>query len=152
MIRRPPRSTLFPYATLFRSAPPAALRERLGPLRRAPFLRRRRSRQSRALRATRACHEGHRRGPLRTREPALLLRDASEPVRRDRREPRRLGARAPTGGLDTHHRREALRARLRERASAQQPAGPSLSRGPDLPHRPLPRERDRPEPARATVR
>src|SRR3712207_7567644 len=26
MIRRPPRSTLFPYTTLFRSAPPALLR------------------------------------------------------------------------------------------------------------------------------
>src|SRR2546430_13084317 len=28
MIRRPPRSTLFPYTTLFRSLAPAALRER----------------------------------------------------------------------------------------------------------------------------
>src|SRR5438874_10676103 len=28
MIRRPPRSTLFPYTTLFRSVPPSAERER----------------------------------------------------------------------------------------------------------------------------
>src|SRR3712207_7415953 len=28
MIRRPPRSTLFPYTTLFRSPPPAGRRER----------------------------------------------------------------------------------------------------------------------------
>src|SRR5256885_14545833 len=28
MIRRPPRSTLFPYTTLFRSSPPAARRRR----------------------------------------------------------------------------------------------------------------------------
>src|SRR3989442_2447631 len=30
MIRRPPRSTLFPYTTLFRSLEPAAWRARLG--------------------------------------------------------------------------------------------------------------------------
>src|SRR5258708_30844557 len=30
MIRRPPRSTLFPYTTLFRSVVPARLRERHG--------------------------------------------------------------------------------------------------------------------------
>src|SRR5207302_7009710 len=33
MIRRPPRSTLFPYTTLFRSpSPPPAQRQRRGPL------------------------------------------------------------------------------------------------------------------------
>src|SRR3712207_7728188 len=31
MIRRPPRSTLFPYTTLFRSAPPAPTRSSDGP-------------------------------------------------------------------------------------------------------------------------
>src|SRR3989475_1918837 len=37
MIRRPPRSTLFPYTTLFRSPPAArAVREPLDPLRRLP--------------------------------------------------------------------------------------------------------------------
>src|SRR5258707_6515485 len=30
MIRRPPRSTLFPYTTLFRSPPPAASTSRIG--------------------------------------------------------------------------------------------------------------------------
>src|SRR5690242_21619108 len=38
MIRRPPRSTLFPYTTLFRSLPPA----RSLPAHRRPHLRRRR--------------------------------------------------------------------------------------------------------------
>src|SRR3712207_8233283 len=32
MIRRPPRSTLFPYTTLFRSGPAAHVRLRLGPV------------------------------------------------------------------------------------------------------------------------
>src|SRR4051812_49930497 len=31
MIRRPPRSTLFPYTTLFRSGPPPALLRQSGP-------------------------------------------------------------------------------------------------------------------------
>src|SRR3712207_6912221 len=49
MIRRPPRSTLFPYTTLFRSLP--AARRRDGPVRRTsprprrPFPRRRRNRR-----------------------------------------------------------------------------------------------------------
>src|SRR3989442_5925013 len=30
MIRRPPRSTLFPYTTLFRSGPPVGLEQELG--------------------------------------------------------------------------------------------------------------------------
>src|SRR3712207_7317145 len=33
MIRRPPRSTLFPYTTLFRSVPPGAGPRDVGPLR-----------------------------------------------------------------------------------------------------------------------
>src|SRR2546422_2778388 len=32
MIRRPPRSPLFPYTTLFRSSPPLGLADHLGPL------------------------------------------------------------------------------------------------------------------------
>src|SRR3712207_7798100 len=35
MIRRPPRSTLFPYTTLFRSPPPGPARRPLGHARRA---------------------------------------------------------------------------------------------------------------------
>src|SRR5438309_3205306 len=43
MIRRPPRSTLFPYTTLFRSVPPGTVRSREGsgltrPLVGIPFL------------------------------------------------------------------------------------------------------------------
>src|SRR6266496_2320954 len=36
MIRRPPRSTLFPYTTLFRSSPPSAWRVSWPPARRSP--------------------------------------------------------------------------------------------------------------------
>src|SRR6266480_3934703 len=36
MIRRPPRSTLFPYTTLFRSRPPRDRSGHAGPVRRAP--------------------------------------------------------------------------------------------------------------------
>src|SRR5256885_9282357 len=36
MIRRPPRSTLFPYTTLFRSPPVAPARERRHPVRHGP--------------------------------------------------------------------------------------------------------------------
>src|SRR3712207_8651670 len=38
MIRRPPRSTLFPYTTLFRSAFPSAERRRIAPLRERIFI------------------------------------------------------------------------------------------------------------------
>src|SRR5256884_2303966 len=36
MIRRPPRSTLFPYTTLFRSPPPCPLARQVPPSRKAP--------------------------------------------------------------------------------------------------------------------
>src|SRR5688572_31202358 len=36
MIRRPPRSTLFPYTTLFRSSGPNAMRDPLAPLFQSP--------------------------------------------------------------------------------------------------------------------
>src|SRR5258708_13063955 len=42
MIRRPPRSTLFPYTTLFRSHQPCGPPERLGGARLDPVLERRR--------------------------------------------------------------------------------------------------------------
>src|SRR2546429_1534735 len=38
MIRRPPRSTLFPYTTLFRSLPPERLARELARLIRHPYL------------------------------------------------------------------------------------------------------------------
>src|SRR3712207_6949899 len=73
MIRRPPRSTLFPYTTLFRSAAPgvgaghpdrrarrpAPARRRLRPL------RRRRAGDRRAREPVAAAHRGGRRGPDR---------------------------------------------------------------------------------------
>src|SRR2546427_9620544 len=45
MIRRPPRSTLFPYTTLFRSPPPSRAARQFPPSRARPA-RRRRSRQA----------------------------------------------------------------------------------------------------------
>src|SRR5256885_13123998 len=48
MIRRPPRSTLFPYTTLFRSFPPRVRRRALGQLRAAPRRARRPDRGARS--------------------------------------------------------------------------------------------------------
>src|SRR5260370_8780119 len=53
MIRRPPRSTLFPYTTLFRSLPSADSRD---------WTRRRSLRSSRKDSMTRSCYSG---GPTR---------------------------------------------------------------------------------------
>ena len=55
-------------------------------------------------------------------------------------------------GLDAADRREALRHRPRERARAERRDPPLLRRARDLPDRPLPRQGDGPEPARAAVR
>src|SRR5438034_512413 len=103
--------------------------------------------------AARARAEGRRGDPVRTGEPALLLRDTAEPLRRHHREPRGLRPRAPGGGrLHADHHREAVRARLRERAGARPPARGRLPRGAGLPDRPLPRQGDRPEHPRVPVR
>src|SRR2546430_10575972 len=59
MIRRPPRSTLFPYTTLFRSAPPRSRRARLGE---APLDGRGREAGRAALRGA---ARGRRAGPAR---------------------------------------------------------------------------------------
>src|SRR3712207_8710004 len=48
MIRRPPRSTLFPYTTLFRSDVGRITRESFAPGRAVPFCKRRRPRASSA--------------------------------------------------------------------------------------------------------
>src|SRR3712207_7349058 len=75
MIRRPPRSTLFPYTTLFRSTPsggpPSALWPRA--LRREPPRRTRpspllRSRDGRAPRSTSGCGPGSSRSEEHTSE------------------------------------------------------------------------------------
>src|SRR3712207_8983479 len=68
MIRRPPRSTLFPYTTLFRSAPPvraAARRDRRGRGRRRPG---RPTRWRRTPRPTALPCTAHRTGPCRRSE------------------------------------------------------------------------------------
>src|SRR2546428_13726514 len=61
MIRRPPRSTLFPYTTLFRSARPCRARSRLA-------ARARGGDGGRGLRLRDHPGDGHRRG---SRDPAL---------------------------------------------------------------------------------
>src|SRR3712207_7938530 len=56
MIRRPPRSTLFPYTTLFRSRRALDVRDRLGGRRDTRPARPRRRVQARALIATLGCN------------------------------------------------------------------------------------------------
>src|SRR5256885_10159409 len=61
MIRRPPRSTLFPYTTLFRSCRERQSRDRLGRRQSRPLF------QSEARRAARAGARHHRRDRKSTR-------------------------------------------------------------------------------------
>src|SRR2546429_7719027 len=71
MIRRPPRSTLFPYTTLFRSPLPDISRERSSGPRPGQPIRPEQPSQGRPLRPAAGAAEParpfeHRRGPLRT--------------------------------------------------------------------------------------
>src|SRR2546427_7465807 len=75
MIRRPPRSTLFPYTTLFRSA-----FSRLAPRRRAPRLRDRRERQLRPLPDRRCRSRRSRRRGARSEEHTSELQSQSNIV------------------------------------------------------------------------
>src|SRR5438034_3876718 len=59
MIRPPPRSTLFPYTTLFRSRPPAAPRARSSPSPARPHARSAHARDPRARSSARARSEEH---------------------------------------------------------------------------------------------
>src|SRR2546430_4804716 len=70
MIRRPPRSTLFPYTTLFRSGLGGALRQSIFPTATAKPLLRASAEQSVGVRRA-ARHAGHR----IPRTPAALARD-----------------------------------------------------------------------------
>src|SRR5256886_9754479 len=72
MIRRPPRSTLFPYTTLFRSAAEAVERVRLAPdpLERAVAHVLERERRDAPCRVTRPHLASRRHGHVRARPPA----------------------------------------------------------------------------------
>ena len=88
----------------------------------------------------------------RARPRAVLSRRAADAVRPDRQGARRGRAQPGHGpgferaGLAADRRREAVRPRRRHGQGAQPGAGLGLQRAADLPHRPLPREGDRPEP------
>ena len=83
------------------------------------------------------------------RQPRLLPRRPAAGVPDDRRGARQA-ARRPR--LDAPRRREAVRPRPRVGAAADRDALRVLQRGRDLPDRPLPRQGDGPEHARAPVR
>src|SRR3989449_10268436 len=144
MIRRPPRSTLFPYTTLFRSAPPA---RRLGRRRRpspAPRLPERGARPrapGRLRRGTHVVSPGTARPPQR-RPHLAEHRDRADQDAPHRRGdsplpprpragpgagPRPLRARAPAAEARRPRRRDAAPAGL-PHASAQGPRRPKLDR------------------------
>src|SRR5574337_2194318 len=91
MIRRPPRSTLFPYTTLFRSGRPVggpepvrregALGGEAGPGADRPALVRHGRRRGPYLRALASGPEGRRRAGLRLRQPDEPRLHPSPPVR-----------------------------------------------------------------------
>ena len=87
-------------------------------------------------------------------QPALLPRDPAVAVRRDRRPagPGRPGPRAPRRRLAADRHREAVRARPRLGHAAQPRGRQGLPRVAGLPHRPLPGQGDRPQPAGLPVR
>ena len=82
-------------------------------------------------------------------KPALLPRRSAGRVRDDRQRARRA---AEHGGLDPADRREAVRPRPGLGAPPERDPAAALHRGGDLPDRPLPRQGDGPEHARAAVR
>ena len=95
-----------------------------------------------------------RRGAGDARQPAVLPRDPAVGVRRDRRPagPGRPRPRAPRGRLATGGHREAVRARPRIGGPAQPRGRQGLPGAAGLPHRPLPGQGDRPQPAGLPVR
>src|SRR2546422_5318544 len=100
MIRRPPRSTLFPYTTLFRSRVAGRCGRRSG---------------ERDRPRTRGAHHGRRRGPAR-RGP----RSGRRPHREQPSVPAdRARVRAPAGGADPRAGRRAGRWRRRSRAGQE---------------------------------
>ena len=94
--------------------------------------------------------ERARQGERPRRQPRLLPRRAAGRVLDDRRRARQAAERRE--GLDAPDRREAVRPRPRLGARPERDARGALHRGPDLPHRPLPRQGNGPEHAGAAVR
>ena len=136
-------------------ARPAARRGRLARLRRAdplPAARLRRPRRLRRASAKRLDEIDKEQGTAR--QPPLLPRDPAVGVRRDRRPagPGRARPRAPRRRLAADRHREAVRPRPRFGDPAQPRGRQGLPRVAGLPHRPLPRQGDRPEPARLPLR
>ena len=124
-------------------------RRDLGLARRADALRRDRLRRRGGPAAGRLGAERPRRALRHRRQPRLLLR---RPAERDL-DARPRDRRAPLErGLDAPDRREAVRPRPRLRAGAEHAAAGALRRERGLPDRPLPRQGDGPEPARAALR
>ena len=95
-----------------------------------------------------------RRGQRHARQPAVLPRDPAVAVRRDRRAagPRRARPRAARRRLAADRHREAVRPRPRFGQAAQPRGRQGLPRVAGLPHRPLPGQGDRPQPAGLPVR
>ena len=88
------------------------------------------------------------------RQPALLPRDAAVSLPRDHRPAGSRGSRprAPRGRLAPRDHREAVRPGRRVREAPEPRDRQGLPRVAGLPHRPLPREGDRPQPPGLPVR
>ena len=92
--------------------------------------------------------EGTGRRARRRRQPPVLPRDAARRLRDDRCSSlgaARLAQRRTEGAGRASSSRSRSAATSRRRATLDQAHRPGVPRAPDLPHRPLPRQRDRPE-------
>ena len=116
----------------------------MGDVRRPRALRPDERRAGGARRAGQRDQSGARR---RRQAAALPQRAAQRRARRDRHDPRGGPGRRLARGDG-----EAVRHRSRQRRGAQRPPAPDLSRDPDLPHRPLPRQGGRTEHPRLPLR
>ena len=135
-----------------RARPSAARRAAVGRPRAAHRRGRGRLRQRRVVRRARAAARRGRPRGRRALAAALLPRDLPRLLRRDGAQARRRRARPRRRPADAAADREAVRPRPGERARAER-GGRGVVRGaPGLPHRPLPRQGDGPEPAGAALR